>query len=1233
MKRNDFYRKNQVAKRGMAWLMILVMTLGLISLGDVTPVKAANVSSGGYTYGVSEETFQDRIDDILTTVCAGTPPAGHQQGIAVDDSLTYLYASFTTQLVKVDLTTGEIVGSVSGWSGHLGDIAYYDGRIYGSMFWERAGLNECYIAVFDCDQIAGEMTNYGDVIQTMKLFDVKTEAIGDETVEHYYGINGIDGVAFGTIPGDTSGEIVMMVSCGQDLNEEDHPDRDYQIMLQYNTNEFLELDGKGSTQLKEGVSDTPADNNCHEKGLYLSDKYFVYTGNTQYGVQNLEYDTYSGNYIMTIYNYNGASSPYNSEFPNYNMFYVDASVAPQVQTLKLGALEGHYASLGGVAPDCSNRAEGKVLTLASVGSKHEASGIWGSNSGGRAPAYGIDHIYGDYFYISKANGGTIGYDLLYKYDRVNDTFTKVNRNVYEADVEYDIDEDIIAVEGDHWVGDYKVHGLVYCDFGDAIGSGFTAYTPNQPTQSDLIHIRFANPIDSQAFENIKLKMMYNNGATIYAYKEGETSFVAANAVQSFTAPAFSEISFATADYAIDGAVSGMWLQFDGANANFFLDSVTLVEGFKYEAGVLYDANADIMVKTTTDTSGAYKVHGVTSITYPESYAGMGLEGEGVYTTAQPSQYEMVHVQFVHPIDVAKFDTIKLTIMYNNPSTFYAFAKNVTEFTKENAGAIFTTGSRAIELKLPVKNFAVDGKVSSILFQLQSANAANFFVDSLELFQYEPDVVYDASSELIGADAESTLGGNKVHALALGAISDSFNTTYGTAGSLAYTGSALAQYDMVRVRFLTPIDSNKFSKIKIRLMYNNATTLYAYSEQNAEFTEATAATTFTTTGRFIETTLLTSDFAVDGMVESIVLQVRTSNSAQFFMDQFVLTEGIEYEADVEYDVTDSIFQKDHTVSVEDATVRPWAGQGAIGLGTEQVMYTAGANEANHLEQNDVVVLKLVQPIDVKEFNIIQLKVLVGAVATFSVYGEKASVTETNAGATFTTNGKIQTIDLYAGHYGDEEGKIHYLVLQLTSESAVQLFVDSMTLSVKKDYYEVSEYRSGENYTHPEKEGCVFAGWYTDEAYTTPLEEDVTSGTFYAKFVDEKVLSVKCQLSKGTSAESATANLRVLTSVDSLNFLSVGFVLKKEGELSAPVTSKYVYETIYGNVNGVRTAYKASNVFSSKHSKYFMTHVVGDIPQEVFDVDITVIPMWETLDGTVVTGVERTIKISDGFTTSE
>ena len=313
MRKSHSHRRHGAFTKVMAWIMCFIMIIGLASYGSGDLAEAAEVCSNGYRYGVSKETFQDRIDDILTTVCAGTPPAGHQQGIAVDNSLTYLYASFTTQLVKVDLTTGEIVGSVSGWSGHLGDIAYYDGRIYGSMFWERDGLNECYIAVFDCDQIAGEMTNYGDVIQTMKLFDVKTEALGDENVEHYYGINGIDGVAFGTIPGDTSGEIVMMVSCGQNLNEEDHPDRDYQIMLQYNTNEFLELDGKGNTQLKEGVSDTPADNNCHEKGLHLSDKYFVYTGNTQYGVQNLEYDTYSGNYIMTIYNYNGASSTQNSQ--------------------------------------------------------------------------------------------------------------------------------------------------------------------------------------------------------------------------------------------------------------------------------------------------------------------------------------------------------------------------------------------------------------------------------------------------------------------------------------------------------------------------------------------------------------------------------------------------------------------------------------------------------------------------------------------------------------------------------------------------------------------------------------------------------------------------------------------------------------------------------------------------------------------------------------------------------
>jgi hypothetical protein len=31
-------------------------------------------------------------------------------------------------------------------------------------------------------------------------------------------------------------------------------------------------------------------------------KYFVYTGNTTFGVQNLEYDAYTGDFLAAVYN-------------------------------------------------------------------------------------------------------------------------------------------------------------------------------------------------------------------------------------------------------------------------------------------------------------------------------------------------------------------------------------------------------------------------------------------------------------------------------------------------------------------------------------------------------------------------------------------------------------------------------------------------------------------------------------------------------------------------------------------------------------------------------------------------------------------------------------------------------------------------------------------------------------------------------------------------------------------
>ena len=177
----------------------------------------------------------------------------------------------------------------------------------------------------------------------------------------------------------------------------------------------------------------------------------------------------------------------------------------------------------------------------------------------------------------------------------------------------------------------------------------------------------------------------------------------------------------------------------------------------------------------------------------------------------------------------------------------------------------------------------------------------------------------------------------------------------------------------------------------------------------------------------------------------------------------------------------------------------------------------------------------------------------------------------------------------------------------------------------NYLDVSTYRFGDVYTYPEETGCVFAGWYQDAEFTTPLSDEETSGWAYAKFVDETVLSVKGQLTVATDLRSESTDLRIITSVDSLEYRNVGFRIQVgEGKISDR-TSKIVYSTIVGYKDGEGTLYKPT-VFSSV-SKYFSSYRITDIPDEYFRTDLHITPIWTTVDGTVVTGVSRTFTINE------
>lgn len=177
---------------------------------------------------------------------------------------------------------------------------------------------------------------------------------------------------------------------------------------------------------------------------------------------------------------------------------------------------------------------------------------------------------------------------------------------------------------------------------------------------------------------------------------------------------------------------------------------------------------------------------------------------------------------------------------------------------------------------------------------------------------------------------------------------------------------------------------------------------------------------------------------------------------------------------------------------------------------------------------------------------------------------------------------------------------------------------------QEYTNVTSDFRGTKKTAPTKEGKVFAGWYQKDGdtYSTLNEVEAdTANDAYAKFTDEKVLSVRTQISAGTTVASNMTDLRLVTTVDSLRFQSVGFRIEFNG-ITKTLVSRTVYETIYGYTKDGVNPYTPQEEFCEE-SMYFMAFEITEIPKSAFDRPMKVTPIWTTIDGTTVTGKERTV----------
>ncbi len=331
----------------------------------------------------------------------GPWPNGHVQGIALDREKGYMYFSFTTVLVKTDLD-GKVLGTVEGLTGHLGCIAWNpeDRQVYGSIEYKTDSIGRgisattgiavaedgFYCAIFQVDKIdrIGMNAQQDGVMKAVFLPDPTEDYRAGKGDPHLtrHGCSGVDGTGFGPAFGAPKGSPSMLYITYGVYSDLDRTDNDDQVVLEYDWREF------------EKVAQPLDQGHPHHSGLAARNKYFLYTGNTNWGVQNLEYDEGLEAWLMAVYR---GKKP---QYPNYYMYFADATVAPR-----------------------DNR-----LALKPLGICHEESGVWGCNM--RWGATGIISLGDGLFYFSREGKNEEGLHTsdveLYRFDPENpDLFTLV----------------------------------------------------------------------------------------------------------------------------------------------------------------------------------------------------------------------------------------------------------------------------------------------------------------------------------------------------------------------------------------------------------------------------------------------------------------------------------------------------------------------------------------------------------------------------------------------------------------------------------------------------------------------------------------------------------------------------------------------------------------------------------------------------------------------------------------
>ena len=287
----------------------------------------------------------------------------HVQGIAYDSERNCMYMSFTSRFLKVDMQ-GNILASIDRIQGHLGAMTFNqsDRKVYASLECKDDEIGQgiartldvktvsrsdsrFYIAIIDVDALEGigmDPEN-NPVLKTVCIRKaVDDYSFKGKGYEHRYGCSGIDGVAIAPAVGPAKAalyggrvqeKLYLYVGYGI-YGDLDRKDNDYQVIQRYDIDELNTL------------AKTVVFGQTHSSGPdKAEEEYFVNTGNTVYGVQNMAYDSFTDCLYLAVYK---GKKP---EFPNYTLFAIPLVQKPFKAALKGGRDSKRRLQLSLVRPE------------------------------------------------------------------------------------------------------------------------------------------------------------------------------------------------------------------------------------------------------------------------------------------------------------------------------------------------------------------------------------------------------------------------------------------------------------------------------------------------------------------------------------------------------------------------------------------------------------------------------------------------------------------------------------------------------------------------------------------------------------------------------------------------------------------------------------------------------------------------------------------------------------------